>query len=57
LANLTPADGMLLLDAHPGNTVNTLRSLNPAVLDENDPSKFDAALDPFDPRNGFNPNG
>jgi hypothetical protein len=57
LANLPPADGMLLLDAHPGNTVNTLRSLNPAVLDENDPSKFDAALDPFDPRNGFNPNG
>jgi hypothetical protein len=46
-----------LLDAHPGNTVNTLRSLNAAVLDENDPSKLDASLDPFDPRNGFNPNG
>jgi len=57
LANLPPADGMLLLDAHPGNTVNTLRSLNPAVLDENDPSRLEASLDPFDPRNGFNPNG
>jgi hypothetical protein len=57
LAGLPPADGLLLLDAHPGNTVNTLRSLNPAVLDENDPSKLDASLDPFDPRNGFNPNG
>src|SRR5947208_3046508 len=57
LAGLPAADGMLLLDAHPGNTVNTLRSLNPAVLDENDPSKLDASLDPFDLRNGFNPNG
>ena len=57
LADLPPADGMLLLDAHPGNTVNSMRSLNPAVLDENDPSKLDASLDPFDPRNGFNPNG
>jgi len=57
LADLPPADGLLLLDAHPGNTVNTLRSLNAAVLDENDPSKLDASLDPFDPRNGFNPNG
>src|SRR6266446_3157887 len=57
LADLPPADGLLLLDAHPGNTVNTLRSLNAAVLDENDPSKLDASLDPFDRRNGFNPNG
>src|SRR5262245_53969728 len=53
LAGLPPADGMLLLDAHPGNTVNSLRSLNPAVLDESNPSMIDPALDPFDPRNGF----
>jgi pimeloyl-ACP methyl ester carboxylesterase len=57
LANLPKADGMLLLDAHPGNTVNALRSLNPSVLDENDPRKIDASLDPFDPKNGFNPDG
>ena len=57
LANLPKADGMLLLDAHPGNTVNAMRSLNPAVLDENDPSKIDPSLDPFDARNGYNPNG
>ena len=56
-ANLPKADGMLLLDAHPGNGVNSMRSLNPSVLDENDPSKIDAALDPFDPKNGFNANG
>src|SRR5712675_866770 len=46
LAGLPPADGLLLLDAHPGNTVNTLRSLNPAVLDENDPSKLDGLARP-----------
>ncbi|MFM2444521.1 MAG: hypothetical protein RJB09_1707 [Pseudomonadota bacterium] len=57
LKDLPKADGMLLLDSHPGNTVNGLRSLNPSVLDEDDPSKVDASLDPFDPKNGFNPNG
>jgi pimeloyl-ACP methyl ester carboxylesterase len=56
-ADLPKADGMLLLDAHPGNTVNSMRSLDPAVLDENDPSKIDSALDPFDPKNGFNSSG
>jgi hypothetical protein len=34
-----------------------MRSLNPAILDENDLSKIDSSLDPFDPANGFNPNG
>ena len=57
LAGLPPADAMLLLDAHPGNTVNGLRSLNPSVLDENDLSKIDPALDPFDVKNGYNPSG
>jgi hypothetical protein len=56
LAGLPPADGMLLLDAHPGNTVNSMRSLNPSILDENDPTKIDAALDPFSPANGYKPN-
>jgi hypothetical protein len=51
------ADGMILVDAHPGNPVNTLRSLNPAVTDEAHPEKLDASLDPFDAKNGFNPEG
>ena len=55
--DLPKADAMVLLDAHPGNTVNSMRSLDPAVLDEDDPSKIDPSLDPFDPKNGFNPNG
>lgn len=56
-ADLPKADALLLLDAHPGNTVNSMRSLNPAVVDEEDPSKIDASLNPFNPKNGFNPNG
>jgi hypothetical protein len=57
LKDLPKADGLFLLDAHPGNTINALRSLNPAVIDENDPSKLDPALDPFNPANGFNASG
>lgn len=51
------ADGMILVDAHPGNPVNTVRSMNPAVTDESNPGKLDPGLDPFSPKNGFNPEG
>jgi pimeloyl-ACP methyl ester carboxylesterase len=57
LAGLPRADGIILVDAHPGVSVNVLRSLNPAVLDEADPRKLDPALDPFDAKNGYNPSG
>ena len=53
LAGLPRADGLILVDAHPGISVNLLRSLNPAVLDEHDPKKLDPALDPFNPANGY----
>lgn len=53
LAGLPRADGLILVDAHPGISVNLLRSLNPAVLDESDPKKLDPALDPFTPANGY----
>ena len=49
LAGLPKADGLILVDAHPGVSVNGLRSLNAAVLDERDPRKIDPALDPFSP--------
>ena len=55
LAGLPKADGLILVDAHPGVSVNGLRSLNPAVLDERDPRKVDPALDPFNPANGYDP--
>jgi hypothetical protein len=59
LAGLPPADGIIFADAHPGNSINTLRGLNPAVADENNPpdAPLIPALDPFSPENGFNPNG
>jgi len=59
LAGLPRADGIVFADAHPGNSINTLRGLNPAVANENNPpdAPLRADLDPFDPKNGFNPNG
>lgn len=53
LAGLPRADGLILMDAHPGISVNALRSINPAVLDDSDPRKLDPALDPFNPANGY----
>ena len=55
LAGLPRADGLVLVDAHPGVSVNGLRSLNPAVVDENDPRRIDPALDPYNPANGYDP--
>jgi len=53
-----PVDGMVFPDAHPGNGVQSLRGLNPSVVvQENGTVKIDAALDPFSPANGFNPEG
>ena len=57
LAGLPLADGLVLMDAHPGISVNALRSFSPAVVDEGDPGRIDVALDPFNPANGYSPNG
>jgi hypothetical protein len=63
LAGLPRADGLILVDAHPGNSVNGLRSLNGAVtndaaiVNENQRARIDPDLDPFDPKNGYNPKG
>jgi hypothetical protein len=57
LAGLPPADGIIMRDAHPGTAVNTLRSLNPAIERDNDPGRRNPALDPFNPKNGYNASG
>jgi len=57
LAGLIPADGIILNDAHPGNTINALRSFNGAVVTEHHPDALNARLNPFNPKNGYNPNG
>jgi pimeloyl-ACP methyl ester carboxylesterase len=55
LAGLPRADGLILVDAHPGVSVNGLRSINGAVVDERDPRRVDPSLDPFNPANGYDP--
>ena len=63
LEGLPPADGVILVDAHPGNSVNVLRSLNPAVLNDeevierNAEPKLDPSLDALNPANGYDPHG
>jgi pimeloyl-ACP methyl ester carboxylesterase len=57
LASLPKADGLILVDASPGNPIGLLRGLNPAVKTEGDPASIDPALDPFNPANGFSPAG
>jgi pimeloyl-ACP methyl ester carboxylesterase len=59
LAGLPRADGIVFADAHPGNAINLLRSLNAAVANEDNPPDAPpiADLDMFDPKNGYNPDG
>jgi hypothetical protein len=57
LAGIPPADGIILSDGHPGNPILRLRSINPAVNNEKNPDRLNPRLDPFDPKNGYNPAG
>jgi pimeloyl-ACP methyl ester carboxylesterase len=59
LAGLPPADGIIFADPNPGNSVNTLRRIDPSAANENNPPDAPpiAELDMFNPKNGFNPNG
>jgi len=53
-----PADGIVFPDAHPGNGVQSLRGLNPSVVQNKDGTlKIIPELDPFSVKNGFNPEG
>jgi len=62
-AGLPRADGVILMDAHPGNGINAVRSLSAnvrndeAVLDRNREPRTTSHLDPFDPRNGYRADG
>jgi pimeloyl-ACP methyl ester carboxylesterase len=51
------ADAIVFMDAHPSNTITTLRAVNGAVQSEENPKNTSANLDPFSINNGFNPNG
>src|SRR3954467_3656740 len=63
LANLPAADAVMLMDAHPGNGINAVRSISAnvtndsAVLNENRRPSTNSKLDPFDPKNGYKADG
>lgn len=57
LAGLPAADGLMILNANYGSAMMALLSLDPAVSDETDGTKVDAALDVWNPANGFDPKG
>lgn len=52
---LSPADAMIYVSAHKGEGRVINECIDPAVVDERDPHVRDAALDMYDPRNGFRP--
>ena len=63
LAGLPPADGVILMDAHPGNGINAVRSISAnvtndsAVLNQGRTPSTNPNLDPFLARNGYRDNG
>jgi hypothetical protein len=57
LAGLPKADGVIIVDGHPGNPILRLRSIDPSLSSDPANPEVDHSLDPFDPANGYNPNG
>lgn len=51
-ATLPPVDGLIASMAHPGRAIVSTEWLDPAILDESDPSRRDPGLDMFDAANG-----
>jgi len=52
LTKLTPADLYISLNAHPGRPEVLTNWMDASVIDETDPVKTDASLDPFNKDNG-----
>jgi hypothetical protein len=57
VGGLKPADGLVFPDAHPGNPAQALRGINPSLVIDAGKVRVIPELDPFDPKNGYNPNG
>lgn len=51
-ADLPPVDALVSLMAHPGRAIVYSEWLDPAIVDEHDPTRRDPSLDMFDPDNG-----
>jgi pimeloyl-ACP methyl ester carboxylesterase len=50
-----PADGVIFQAAHSSRAVMLMESIDPSVLDEDDPERRDVELDLYDPRNPNRP--
>jgi dienelactone hydrolase len=57
LANMPPADGVVLLDAIPGIAFSDLTALDASVTDEQNLKAHNKSLDMFAPQNGYTPTG
>jgi pimeloyl-ACP methyl ester carboxylesterase len=55
LENLVPADAMIFQAAHLSRAIYLAESIDPSVLDENDPERRDPELDIYDPKNPNQP--
>ena len=51
-ADLPPADGLVLMMAHPGRASLLAQKMDPSLRNEQDPFDRDPTLDMFDPANG-----
>jgi hypothetical protein len=57
LANMPPADGVVILDGVPGIAFDRLIDLDASIINEKNLNIRNEALDMFNPANGYNPNG
>jgi len=55
LTSLIPADALMIMASHVSRAKIFTEWIDPAVIDESDPSKRDVELDLFDPRNPNKP--
>jgi hypothetical protein len=57
LFDLPPADGVILFDSHGAYGFVTLTYVDPAIVDEDNPTRLDPELDMFSERNGYSSDG